>query len=116
MKSLPGGAKWFPVAYLNAYLTEGGFPGSVVSDPDYDAMFEAAGAATTIEEQNRINGELNQYVIEKSWTIWGPLAPQYHANWPWLKGFNGEFMLGNGQYSVFARVWIDQDLKQAMGH
>ena len=71
---------------------------------------------TTIEEQNRINGELNQYVIEKSWTIWGPLAPQYHANWPWLKGFNGEFMLGNGQYSVFARVWIDQDLKQAMGH
>ena len=43
-------------------------------------------------------------------------APQYHANWPWLKGFNGEFMLGNGQYSVFARVWIDQDLKQAMGH
>ena len=78
--------------------------------------FEAGGAATTLEEYNRIAGELNQYGIEKFWTIWGPMAPQYLAVQPWIIGFNAKLRLGNGQYNtVFTRLWIDQDLKE-MGH
>ena len=98
-----------------------GIPNPTVSDPVYDAKYEAAGAATTIEEQNRIAGERNQYgSIEKNWTIWGPDEPHLFM---WRssrgsKGYNGEGeALGPGQYNaVFARLWIDSELKEAMGH
>ena len=41
---------------------------------------------------------------------------QFQLNQPWVKGFNGEFSLGDMQYqTILARLWIDQDLKQEMG-
>ena len=88
-----------------------------VNDPWYNAKFEAVGSATTIEEQNRIVGELNQYAIEKFWQIWGGITAQYGAIQPWLVGFNGETMLGDSNIeTVFTRLWIDSELKEAMGH
>ena len=117
MSSAAGAARWFPMPYLGGFLTEAGFPLSIVSDPDYDALSEAAGAATTNEEQNRIYRDMNQYVIEKFWAIWATSGPEYQATQPWLTGFNGEFMMGNGQtLEVFARLWIDSELKKKMGH
>ena len=111
-----GAQKWFPMVIVSAFTTDIGFNWANVSDPAYDAMYEAAQAASTLDEQNSIAGELNQYAIEKFWTIWGPMPPKYQATQPWIKGFNGEFLLGNGQYQVFTRLWIDQNLKEAMGH
>ncbi len=117
MSSGAGAARWFPMPYFVGFLTEAGFSVSIVSDPDYDAMAEAAPAATTIEEQNRIYGEMNQYIIEKFWTIWGTVGPKFTSTQPWLTGFNGEVMLGNDQIlQVFARLWIDSELKKEMGH
>ena len=82
----------------------------------YDAMYEAGGKATTIEELYRMSREMNQYAIEKFWTIWGPIAPEYSAVQPWVIGFNGEYKIGNGNFkAVFARLWIDSELKEAMG-
>ncbi len=57
------------------------------------------------------------YPIEKFWQIWGPMAPQFVAVQPWVIGYNGEMLLGNGQMNtVFTRLWIDSELKEAMGH
>ncbi len=81
---------------------------SNVSDPEYEAMIEVAAAATTLEEQNRLAGELNMYAIERFWAIWGPMAPQYQATQPWLIGYNGEVGMWG---TVFARLWVDQELK-----
>ena len=90
---------------------------AAVEDPVYDAMFEAAGAATTIEEQQRLVKELDMYAIERHWTVWSPMNPQFDAFWPWIKGYNGEFKLGYTPTHFFlARVWIDQELKEAMGY
>ena len=107
---------WFPLVMTARYTTGITWNSSNVNDPVYEAMFEAGGAATTLEEQIRIAGELNQYAIEKFWLIWGGAAPQYFTVQPWIIGFNGEKMLGNGQRNaVFARLWIDSELKEAMG-
>ena len=107
---------WFPLVMTARYTTGITWNSSNVNDPVYEAMFEAGGAATTLEEQIRIAGELNQYAIEKFWLIWGGAAPQYFTVQPWIIGFNGEKMLGNGQRNaVFARLWIDSELKAAMG-
>ena len=90
---------------------------SNVNDPDYEAMYEAAAAAATIEEQHRLVRELNQYGIEEFWMIWTPNGPQFNAIQPWIIGFNNENWMGNGQVLVvFTRLWIDQDLKTEMGY
>ena len=117
MINAEGASIWYPLPVMFRYVPDAPWNTSNVDDPVYTAKFEAGGAATTLEEQNRIAGELNQYGIEKFWTIWGPGAPLYVAIQPWIKGFNNEGALGNGQYTaIFARLWIDSELKEAMGH
>ena len=76
---------------------------AAVSDPDYDALFEAAGAATTIEEQQRLVKAMDMYAIERHWCVWGPMAPLFEANQPWLKGYNGEGRSGSG---AAPRNWL----------
>ena len=99
------------------YIQETSWNTSNVDDPWYNAKYKEKGAATTMEEVNSITKELNQYAIEQFWTLFGPIAPMYSATQPWLIGFNGESMLGIGRYTaVFTRVWIDSELKEAMGY
>jgi peptide/nickel transport system substrate-binding protein len=89
---------------------------SDAQDPVYDAMVEAANAATTIEEQQKVIIEADMYIIKNHWYIWGGRAPQFSANQPWLIGYNGEMQMGNMDFNgVFARLWIDQALKKEMG-
>ena len=66
-----------------AHSTGGWSPGNV-NDPVYDAMFEAAEAATTIEDQKRLVKEADMYIIEKHWWIVGPRAPKFTVTQPWV--------------------------------
>ena len=86
------------------------------NDPKFIALVEAASAATTLEEQERILKEAVMYHAEQHWQVEGPEAPQFNATQPWVKGYNGEINLGNGNHAVLARLWIDQDLKKEMGY
>ena len=82
-----------------------------------DAMIEAAEAATSIEEQQRLFREVDMYRIERHWDLWGPKAVEFSLYWPWVKGYNGEFGLGPFyQNVILARLWIDSEMKAAMGH
>ena len=86
-------------------------------DAQYDALYEEMLAATTIEEQRRLIKEMDMRFIEQFWMIWGPKAPEFNVHQPWVMGYNGEGGLGAGQYqTVFSRLWIDSQLKAAMGH
>ena len=85
------------------------------SDPEFDALIDAADAATTIEEQFSILKEANMWVIEKQLRVWGPETPQFQATQPWVKGYNGELKIAD-HHTVLARLWIDSELKEAMGH
>ena len=81
-----------------------------------DAAADAFYAATTVEEQFDAAKAYNMFVIEQHMQIWGPLAPQFQVNNPWVKGYNGEYSLGDLTYHpILARLWIDQDLKREMG-
>ena len=117
MISAEAAMRWNALVLSSRYLPTTSYNSANVNDPVYTAMHEAAAAATTIEEYNSIIKELDQYGIEKFWEIWGGMAPQYVAIQPWLVGFNGETMLGTGQYTtIFSRLWVDSELKEAMGH
>ena len=65
------------------------------SDPTYDALAEAVGAATTMEEQQRLVKEADMYPVEQHWFVWGPVQPWFEVYQPWVIGFNGETELGH---------------------
>ena len=57
------------------------------------------------------------YSIEKHWQIWGLKLPWFIAMPPWVKGHSGEYIFSASDYpTLFARLWIDQELKAAYGH
>ena len=86
-------------------------------DPEIDALIDAAMAATTLEEQQRLGKAANMYAIGQNFFITGPETQQFQAWQPWVKGFNGEMRLGDSApQEVLARLWIDSELKKAMGH
>ena len=87
-----------------------------VGYPELDALVEAAEATTSIEEQTRLVKEIDMYMMENHWWVWGPKTGKYMAHQPWVIGFNGEVWLTVlGRMEVFARLWIDSELKEAMG-
>ena len=92
--------------------------GKQVEDHDeLDAIIEAAEAATSISEQQRLTREADMYRIERHWDVWGPKATTFNLYWPWVKGYNGETGLGPFYQNVLiARLWIDSKMKAAMGH
>ena len=81
-----------------------------------DAMIEAAESATSIAEEQRLGREADMYMIEQHFYIWGPKAGKYMAIQPWVEGYNGEVHFGaQHRLLIFARLWIDQELKKEMG-
>jgi peptide/nickel transport system substrate-binding protein len=86
------------------------------TDPDYDRIIEFMISATTAEEYQRQVVDANIHLLEKHWIIWGPSPPWTNIAQPWVEGWNGEINLGRHQQNeLFARLWIDQQLKAAMG-
>ena len=86
------------------------------NDPVYDALYEKAVAASTFEEQKPLAIEMDKHVIKKHWVIWGPDTPLFNVVQPWIKGYNGEGGFGGlMRIPLFARLWIDSELKEAMG-
>ena len=90
---------------------------SGVHDAQYDAWYDAALNASTIEEQQGLIKQMDMRYIEQHWMIWGPWAPQYNVAQSWIMGYNGEGIIGgNTTHLVFSKLWIDSQMKAAMGH
>ena len=98
-----------------------------VNDPHMNALVDAAKAATTLEERNRLVKEGNLYAVGQHWHIDGPgPVPQFNVAQPWVKGYNGEVGGSSKPFSaaglvrdqittLLTRLWIDQDLKRELG-
>ena len=118
MHSAIAASAYAPLLMASWYHSEHG-RGTGAQWPDMDAMVDAVRAATTNEEQQRLMKELDMYAIENHWLIFGPKTPFIHYAHPWVIGYSGEFPNALGQaetYTVFARLWIDSELKEAMGY
>ena len=105
-----------PLLPPSLFLSTGPYNQAAVADPDFDALYEAAAAATTIEEQQRLVKELDMYAIERKWVVWAPMSPLFEAMQPWVQGYNGEFRMSIDSGQAWARFWIDSELKESMGH
>ena len=106
-----------PAVAFPVYVSDNPGNHAYVKDPDFDALADAWVRADTLEEAQRLTKEALMYSLERHWAIWGGEMPQWNVSQPWVMGYNGEIWLGVGQNdSWFARLWIDSELKEAMGH
>ncbi len=59
---------------------------------------------------------LTREVLEDAPYIWLPTPYQYTAWWPWVKNYEGELRAGAVRPGpIYARLWIDQEMKKKMG-
>ena len=106
-----------PLGYVRTHgHSKGNWNFSAAAYPEIDALVEEAESASTFEEMQRLVRKFDMTVIEDHWGVYGG-APAWHAWLPWLGGYNSELQLGAAaHYAIQARLWIDQDMKKAMGH
>ena len=106
-----------PMALIVQLATDGSSWPRVHQDPVYSSMVADVQAATTMEERRRLTRLVDMYIIEKHWFIWAARVPLMNVLQPWVIGFNGETELGSMDRQLMAaRLWIDQELKEAMGY
>ena len=115
MSSTVGGKKAPPLGVSGKFWS--GYARNVVRDAQYDAWYEAGQEATTTEELKGLIKDMDMRVIEQHWQLWGPAGPSFFVHQPWVIGLNGEASMGSRQTHVtFSRLWIDSELKEAMGY
>ena len=104
------------ISDISDFSSTSGWRDQNVIDAEFDEYYENMVAATTLEEQQEWARKADLRIAEGIWVIRGPRAPLFNVGQPWLKGYNGEGDLGHIQgMPIFARLWIDQDLKREMG-
>jgi peptide/nickel transport system substrate-binding protein len=75
-------------------------------------------AVTNRTENMRLSKDILQYVMDQAYTLETPLPYSYIGWWPWVKGYNGEMIMGGrpNQNNYPKYIWIDQELKESMGY
>jgi peptide/nickel transport system substrate-binding protein len=69
---------------------------------------------------DQIHAEMIPYLLEQCYAIQTAGANAYRFWWPWVKNYSGEGSVGYykalNPSNNYACVWIDQELKEEMGH
>ena len=100
-KSFVTGQTWNPALYSNA---------------GFDATMDEVYRTPDETKRQKMLRELTTKIIEDAPYIWLPTQYVYAAWWPWVKNYNGELSVGSLRPGpIYARVWIDQELKKKMG-
>ena len=93
---------------------------SLVDDPVYDELYDKAAALIDEEEIRKLAVQMDMRSIEMAWTLFLPIQPNLVFYQPWLKGYYGQggggFVATSAGLAVSVYTWIDQDLREAMGH
>jgi ABC-type transport system substrate-binding protein len=91
------------------------FPMHHVDDPGYNEIYYNMVSTCDEEEQARLCREADLYAVSHHFLIL--ILPKYSYSMvqPWIKNYNGEFTINSAGY-IWARTWIDQTLKESMGH
>ena len=88
-----------------------------ITDPVFNTLIDAIRAAPTEEEYIRLNKEADMRAIEEMWAGYTPATPVFMLHQPWLKNYRGELGGAGLDFTdILTYLWIDQELKEEMGH
>jgi peptide/nickel transport system substrate-binding protein len=91
----------------------------LMSDPHVDKVWNTVNEDPNMTDA-KAYAELKKlivYIIEQAPAIILPQPYVYTAWWPWVKNYYGEQRVGLQRSGpIWARVWIDQEMKKKMGY
>ncbi|MHC4047946.1 ABC transporter substrate-binding protein [Bradyrhizobium sp. 23AC] len=87
------------------------------NDPKIDERMEATLQERDENKRQALIRTMTTEMLDKAPYLWLPTPYAYTAWWPWVKGYEGELRAGAERPGpIYARIWIDQDLKKKMGY
>ena len=105
-----------PTTSIRKFITGHTWNPSVYNVPEFDAAIDRL--MLTREETDRValTRELTVKLLDEAPSIWLPTVYNYTAWWPWVRNYGGELRAGAVRPGpIYARIWIDHDMKRAMG-
>lgn len=86
------------------------------NDPKFDKKVEEAFELRDVGKRQEALRALTREIVAQAPYIWLPTQYVYTAWWPWVKNYGGELRAGAVRPGpIYARVWIDQEMKKKMG-
>ena len=110
-----GHASWLPLTTLTHNF--GTYSINKAKDPRMDALYLAHIETTDMEELKSIYRQADEITVREHWGLVKSISPRFSVSQPWVQGYFGEAGMGWGERNThLARIWIDQELKEAMGN
>ena len=86
------------------------------SDEEYDKKMAAVYLERDEQTRQRMLKLMTREILEKAPYLWLPTPYLFTAWWPWVKNYGGELRAGAVRPGpIYARIWVDQDMKKKMG-
>ena len=86
------------------------------SDPEYDKKMDVVYREPDEAKRQAMLKEMTREILDKAPYVWMPIPYIYTAWWPWVKNYGGELRVGAVRPGpIYARIWLDQELKKKMG-
>ena len=100
-----------------SFVTKEVWNPSQYTDPAFDKKVADMYLERDEGKRQAMIKEMTREILDKAPYIWLPTPYVYTAWWPWVKGYNGELRAGAVRPGpIYARMWVDQELKKKMGH
>ena len=110
------------IRYINKMFNSSGVNWSSLdgtgASGEFDALIDQIAVERDPETANALIRELDMIFIEEMWAIAFPIIPGEVMLQPWLKGYRGEKGSSGSPFWMLVghMLWVDQELKEAMGH
>jgi peptide/nickel transport system substrate-binding protein len=87
------------------------------NDPEYDKKMDAVYLEQDESKRQAMLKEMTREILDKAPYVWLPTPYIFTAWWPWVKNYGGELRAGSVRPGpIYARIWIDQELKKKLGY
>ena len=100
----------------SSFYTNNTWNPAMYSDPSYDKKLLETYRERDDGKRQQMVRDLTVEILDKAPYLWLPVPYVYAAWWPWVKNYDGEQYVGSLRPGpIYARMWIDQEMKKKMG-
>jgi peptide/nickel transport system substrate-binding protein len=87
------------------------------NDPAFAAKMDAVYKEPDEDKRKVMVRDMTREILDKAPYLWLPTPYNYTAWWPWVKNYGGELRAGSVRPGpIYARIWVDQEMKKQMGY
>jgi peptide/nickel transport system substrate-binding protein len=105
-----------PTAGMRSFVTGQTWNPALWSNPAYDKKMEEVFRTRDEAKRQQMLKQMVVEMLDQAPYLWMPTPYLYTAWWPWVQNYGGELRAGGYRPGpIYARIWIDQEMKKKMG-